>query len=40
MTDRIRLALLAEVPQAAPVAALWLYREWGYRYRIPPVTAA
>lgn len=32
MTDRIRLALLADVPQAAPLAALWLYREWGYRY--------
>lgn len=38
MTDRIRLALLADVPRAAPVAALWLYREWGYRY--PGRTAA
>ena len=32
MADPIRLALLAEVPQAGPVAALWLFREWGHRY--------
>lgn len=32
MSMSIRIATLAEVPQAGPVAALWLYREWGYRY--------
>jgi GNAT superfamily N-acetyltransferase len=32
MSQPIRIVTLAEVPRAAPVAALWLYREWGYRY--------
>lgn len=42
MNDPIAIQRLAECPDAAPAAALWLYAEWGHRYpgRTPDMAIA